>query len=144
MAFNKPFAGGVDQAGYQQQIGTGAGLWLPPGMWTVTVGPATGTIASVSKAAVANVMHVCWAIVGSFTCGANNDGSRILLRDGAPGIGGILMNHILQALANQNDTMRVTPLNIPGTVGNAMSLEFVNCGVTSAETLMLVGYDVII
>jgi hypothetical protein len=116
-----------------------------PSNFTQVHNPAAATQATCSKAAgSANVQHVCTAITASIACGATAQTPiHAYLRDGATGAGTILWSAVLAAPANGTAGVSLTGLNIVGSAGTAMTLEFEAAGVAaSVESVALSGYDV--
>jgi len=111
--------------------------------WPVQNTPAAATQATITKAAVAGVRHVCDSITATIACAATAQTPiQVVLRDGTTGAGTILWSAELAAIANGMGEVAVTGLGIPGTSGNAMTLEFVAAGVAaSVESVSMVGYD---
>jgi hypothetical protein len=126
---------------------TGSVPVAPPGEWSLTAAPAANVVASVTKAGVAGLRHFCRGITGDFVAGAVAPGAAfvlLVLRDGAAGVGAILWSRYLavQAVAGDKDDTTSPPLNIAGTPGNAMTLEFTAAGgANTLEALSLNGYD---
>lgn len=118
-----------------------------PAEWTVTHAPAANTQATASKAAVTAVQHVCTAIsariVGGTTAPAATT-ATLNLRDGATGAGTILASWTLSlagAIAAK-DEVNLTGLNIVGTAGTAMTLEFAAAGgANTLQSVTLTGYS---
>ncbi len=146
-----------DDAGNELLLNTAAQLALDsatgslptagPGEWSLTAAPAANVVATVSKAAVAGLRHVCKGITGDFVAGAVAPGAAfvlLVLRDGATGVGAILWSRYLavQAVAGDKDDTTSPPLNIVGTAGNAMTLEFTAAGgANTLEAVAMNGYD---
>ena len=111
--------------------------------WSVFSFPATAAQATITKAAIAGVSHVCNAITASVACGATAQTPiQVVLRDGLTGAGTVLWTAALAAPANGVAKVSVSGLGIIGTAGNAMTLEFTAAGVAaSQEAVTLSGYD---
>lgn len=118
-----------------------------PQEWSITNTPAANTQATVTRAANGSFLHVARSIVGDFIAGivapaASN--VTLVLRDGATGVGAILWSRILalQAVAGDKDDTQAGVINISGTAGNAMTLEFTAAGgANTLEGVSLTGYD---
>src|SRR3954468_6027646 len=69
----------------------GAAIFCGPGNWGVGAVPAAATQATISKAAVAGVRHVCRGISACLSTGATAQAvaAILVLRDGATGAGTI-------------------------------------------------------
>lgn len=126
--------------------GLGAVLTTYPGQWTVVSTPAANVQATATKAGVAGTRHVCTGISLGLKSGVAPAAVRVaaMLRDGASGVGAELWHGDLaiQAVAGAGDHIHITGLNIVGTAGNAMTLEFGAAGgANTFETVTLSGYD---
>jgi hypothetical protein len=127
--------------------GLGALLAAGPGEWAISHLPAANVVATITRAAVAGQRHVCRSITGSIAAGAIAPAAfntQLLLRDGASGVGAILWGDTLSmsAVAGGQDTSQLSGLNIVGTAGNAMTLEFLAAaGANTLESVALTGYD---
>lgn len=121
----------------------GAEMQVEPGNWTAVHTPGAAAQATASKAAAAGIMHVCTGFFASIACGATPQTPiKVRLRDGATGAGNILLEKVVSVLAGDSKTIDVDGLSIPGTAGNAMTLEFEAAGVAaSVESVTLTGYD---
>lgn len=113
--------------------------------WSVQHTPAAATQATITKAAVAGYRHVCDSITATIACGATAQTPiQVVLRDGATGVGAILWSAKLAAPVNGMGDIEMTDLGIPGTSGNAMTLEFTGAGVAASEqAVAMVGRDFI-
>jgi hypothetical protein len=94
--------------------------------------PAVGVRAVATQAAVAGAMHICRSITASIVAGAAAQGQlQVVLRDGATGVGTILWSDNVACPAAESDRITIAGMNISGTPGNAMTLEFVAAGVAT-------------
>jgi hypothetical protein len=126
------------------QSGTGAALAVGVGEWAITHTPAAATKATITKAAVAGTSHVCKGISFTFNAIAAEAGTFLInLRDGASGAGTILQSWRVGPFAVGGSMIfGLTDLNIPGTAGNDMTLEFATAPAAgNFETVSLRGYD---
>lgn len=107
-----------------------------PGEWSITSAPAVATVATVTRAAVAGVSHVFRSVVASCT---DTTAPRLcVVRDGLSGVGAILW----QAYVAGAIPIFMTDLNIIGTAGNAMTIEYTTAPAAgSFEAVSLTGYD---
>jgi hypothetical protein len=116
---------------------------IAPVNWSLSHTPAAATQATVTKAAAVGVQHIAEAI--SYTVGAVAAQAvlTIALRDGATGAGTIIWSLTVGPLAaGSNLSFSQAGLNIPGTRGNAMTLEFTTApAATNFESVALVGLD---
>ena len=125
--------------------GLGSQLSSSPGEWSVNHLPAVGVQATITRAGVAGRSHICRSITAAISAGAAVSAvSHIVLRDGVSGVGAILWGAVLNAPINYSDNIVISGLNIVGTSGNAMTLEFLAAGVaTDTQSVSLTGYDAI-
>lgn len=113
-----------------------------PGEWTLTSSPIAATIASATRAAVAGVQHILKSINASISAVAAQGILSVVVRDGATGVGTILYQDRLIAPIGFSDRLSLTDLNISGTTGNAMTVEFTAAPAAgNFETLSASGYD---
>jgi hypothetical protein len=119
-----------------------------PAEWELNSNPAAAAQATVSKAAVAGVQHVAVGISGSLvvtTTLAAGATVALNLRDGATGAGAVLWTQEIGlpngAVAGQSIPVDFTGLNVGGTVGNAMTLEFAGGIASIQQSVTLIGYD---
>ncbi len=116
-----------------------------PGDSSLAAAPGVAVQASVTRAAVVGVRHVCTSITASTDAGAaagGTGGMLVVLRDGLTGVGAVLWNCLLQAPANDSKSIALSGLSIIGTLGNAMTLEFVAApGAGVSQTVTLVTHD---
>ena len=110
--------------------------------WAVTNQATAGT-PTISKAAAAGVRHVCTGISISVSAGATAQTPVVVnLRDGATGAGTILASWALSTIANSTTGLNLAGLNIVGTAGSAMTLEFAATTATAVVgSVNLFGYD---
>jgi hypothetical protein len=113
-------------------------------MWVVQHTPAAATQATITKAALAGYRHVCDGIVVTLACaGTAQTPIQLVLRDGTTGAGAILLSAKLSAAINNMADLELNGLGIPGTAGNAMTLEFTGAGVAASEqAVTMIGSDV--
>jgi hypothetical protein len=114
--------------------------------WTELHGPAASTQATISHAAVAGKQHIAECIVATFAAGASAPTAvtvNVYLRDGASGSGAIRYSAAmsLPAVAGQSAApLQLCGLNIAGTAGSAMTLEFSGSGGSNTtESVFLQG-----
>lgn len=93
-----------------------------PGEWAQGSAPAAATQATTTKAGAAGVKHICKTISWSIAAVAAQGSIQINLRDSTTGAGVILWTKtvVLPVGGYANGDINV---NIPGTTGNAMTLE---------------------
>lgn len=123
-------------SGATAPLGAGDGVELAtePGHLSVTHEPAAATQATIGKAAVAGVRHICKEISASIAAAATAQTPiSVRLRDGATGAGTILWSMMLSAPANQCASVALTGLSIVGTPNTAMTLEFSGAGVANSQ-----------
>lgn len=121
----------------------GIELQVEPANWSVVSTPAAGSEASASKAAVAGVVHVCTGVFIGLACAATAQTViTVALRDGATGAGAVLWSKTIAVLAGDSKSIDIDDLSLPGTPGNAMTLEFSSAPVANAQqSCTLTGYD---
>lgn len=129
----------------------GTSPWVVSGTsdWVVSHAPASGVQASASKAAVVGSRHVATSIsfsVITTTTAPTTMTLTVTLRDGATGVGGVLMSwrvRVSAAMTDQN-VAQVTlgSLNIIGTENTAMTLEFDVGDINTLEDVNLTGHTV--
>jgi dihydroorotase-like cyclic amidohydrolase len=125
-----------DQSGSLAALASGdSTVVMEPGTWPVVHTPAAATQAIAAKAAGGEgVRHVCRGISASIACGANAQTPiRLVLRDGATGVGAILWSKKLSAPANSTANVDLTGLAYVGSPNTAMTLEFAAAGVAASE-----------
>lgn len=109
--------------------------------------PAAGSQATVSAAAVANVVHVadCVAFSAGSVLAPVLTALTVTLRDGATGAGTVLWSQqvVIPASTGQNVApFAVCGLNLPGTANTAMTLEFSGSLANLIESVGLTYYNV--
>jgi hypothetical protein len=117
---------------------------VPPDNWAVNSTPAAATQATATKAAAAGVRHFCTSISATLAAGATAQAAAAVLnlRDGATGAGTILWSKQVILPVNGVWEVNLGSLNIPGTAGNAMTLEFSAAGAAGTfESVSMTGYD---
>lgn len=97
--------------------------------WAVYADPPAGSVASASQGAAGGVVHVCHGFSATLAVGAAAPIAGVydvFVRDGAPGVGSILWAEGIAISASPGDRARVgmSGLDIPGTAGAAMTVEF--------------------
>lgn len=114
-----------------------------PGEWTLTNAPVAATIATATRAASAGVRHILKSIQASVQAVAAQAAPLlVVVRDGATGVGTILWQDRLMAPIGFNDDISVSGINIVGTAGNAMTVEFTTApAATNFATISATGYD---
>lgn len=130
-------------------LSNGSVLVNRPGNWSINHTPATGTQATIARAAGgAGVRHVCTSISYALIIPptVNQPLIQVNLRDGATGAGTILWSETVgvgAALANGGDVRSTLGgLEIVGTANTAMTLEFSAAGAaTTSESVALTGHD---
>jgi hypothetical protein len=113
--------------------------------WSQIHAPAANSQATTSRAAATGVRHVAYCVGYTLTATTAPAATslNVVLRDGATGAGTIIWQHTVVATAGTGNL--VTPhtvcgLNIAGTAGTAMTLEF-SAGLTNAvQVVSLTGY----
>jgi hypothetical protein len=123
---------------------TGAALVSLPGDWSQGQTPAAATQATTTRAAVAGLRHICTSLAATLATGATAQAAAaiLVLRDGATGVGAILWTKQIILPINGVWDLNVSGLNIVGTAGNAMTLEFTAAGVAgSFASVALTGHD---
>lgn len=122
---------------------TNVQLTTDPGEWTITSSPIAATVASATRAAVAGVRHILKSINASLMAVAVQAAPVIVVvRDGATGVGTILWQDKLVAPLGFPDRLSLSDLNIAGTTGNALTVEFTSApAATNFVTLSASGYD---
>jgi hypothetical protein len=115
-----------------------------PTDWSINNNPAAATQASITRAAVTGIRHICTSISFVLSTGAAAQATvgQVALRDGTTGAGSVLWAAQAILPANGLWSVSLSDLAIPGTNGNAMTLEFVAAGVAgSFQSVNLTGYD---
>jgi hypothetical protein len=117
---------------------------VPPDEWSLNHTPGAAAQATISRAANATLRHYCRSISWTLACGATAQAvaAIVALRDGATGAGTILWSKQVILPANGVWSESIDNLNIPGTSGNAMTLEFTAAGAAGTfESVAITGYD---
>lgn len=117
--------------------------------WTLVANAAgaANVQATATRAGQAGVAHVLESITA--TCwqpGAPAAANELIfvVRDGATGVGAILFQGVIKLTTTANDvnTFSQTGLNIVGTAGNAMTVEFLGApGANAVELISADGFD---
>jgi hypothetical protein len=127
------------------------GVAIAPGTvrWSVALFPATGALATATRAAAPGVIHIADMIVCS--CFNNNAASTAFVRtwrliDGPSGGPNVLLSSAIggspAATIGVGGNMTAGPgLGIKGTTGIAMTIEFDAVQALAVETVNLIGYD---
>lgn len=112
--------------------------------WSIQHTPSAAAQATISKAAVAGFRHICDGITVTLACGATAQTPlQVVLRDGATGVGAILWSAKVAAPANGMAFIDRHSMGVPGTPGNAMTLEFVGAGAAATEAAVsMSGFDI--
>jgi hypothetical protein len=114
----------------------------PPNPWILTNAPVAATQATATKAAAAGKTHVLTSINASINATAAQPQVTVVVRDGATGVGAILWQDRLTAPAGSDSRVSLSGLQIVGTAGNAMTVEFTAApAATNFETVTATGYD---
>lgn len=117
-------------------------LSTDPGEWTLTSSPAVSVVATATRAATAGIRHILKSINASIGATVAQVPVSIVVRDGLTGAGAILYQDRLMAPVGFSDRISLSDLNIAGTTGNAMTVEFTAAPTaTNFETLSASGYD---
>jgi hypothetical protein len=130
-------------------------LSLPaaPKTWVLTaMNPGNYVGASVSRPALASGQHVATCVAATMTFGTGWTGNAypiLVLRDGPPGTGNILMQWFIPLYSGSQNPypLEICGLNVVGTANTPMTLEFtvgpLNVGNSNAPTQIvnLIGYD---
>lgn len=113
-----------------------------PEMWSVNQTPAATTQATISKAAVAGVRHCCTSISFALAGVAAQPAIQVNLRDGATGAGTILWSMTIVLPVGGFVAFSLDNINIPGTAGNAMTLETSAAPAsTNQASVAMTGFD---
>lgn len=132
------------QSTFGAMSGNGALLVAEPGEWAVSAIPAAATRATVTLAGAVGTRHVCRSITACLVndAAAQTGPCFVYLRDGASGVGAILWAGVLRGGANANGQISLSGLNIVGTAGNDMTLEFdVAPDAGHNQTVAMTGYS---
>jgi len=128
----------VTRAAYDDTTGS-----FSKGCWSLYHAPGAAAQATISKPTAVGVTHICNSITASLAAsGTAQTPVNVYLRDGATGVGAILWAAALSSPANQAAVISFSGLNITGTPGNPMTLEFAAAGVAgSVQAVTLTGWD---
>lgn len=140
MANNQPFVGGLDKAGAVAHRANGYNNVIEPIEITVVGQPAVGAQATAGFAAVAGVKYICRSISLSLAAQAGVAAGfvKCMLRDGATGVGAVIWLGVMGVdVAGRADHIVLSGLNIDGTTGNAMTLEFIAGFANAIEAVTL-------
>lgn len=114
--------------------------------WTITNFPATNTAATATQAAPTNGLTTgqtlrLRALMVTLSAGATQSAVvRFVVRDGASGVGTVLMDGSLSVGANFGQSERLTGIDLRATAGNALTVEFTaGGGATTQETVWAQG-----
>jgi len=117
-------------------------LTPPPNPWNLTSAPAAATQATASKTAAPGKINVLTSINASINATAAQPQVTVVVRDGATGVGAILWQDRLTAPAGADSRVSLSGLQIVGTEGNAMTVEFTAApAATNFETVSATGYQ---
>jgi hypothetical protein len=121
----------------------GALLATLPGEWAIFHQPAVATRATISRAAVAGVRHVCKGFSAVLNCVAAVTVPLVInVRDGATGAGTILYTERITGLAGTTVRVERSGLNLVGTANTAMTVEFAAAPAAGDfQCVNLNGYD---
>jgi len=121
--------------------------------WNITSNPAGGAQATATHAAVPAIVgqaaksHICQSIHATLADGTGTAAAAaisIVLRDGPSGSGAIIWSSQLSVPATVGQAaapVEISGLTIPGTPGNAMTLEFTAAGAANVfETVSATGF----
>lgn len=123
----------------------GAQITADPGEWSENHNAAANTQATVTRAAVAGERHVCKSITATLAAdpgaAAGSAVVSVLLRDGAAGAGTVLWSGRLAAPIGESRDITIAGLNIVGSAGTEMTLEFAAAaGADTFEDVSMTGY----
>lgn len=111
--------------------------------WSVFHNPAASAQATISKALVAGKKHVCTSISATLSAVAAQTLIQLNLRDGATGAGAIIWSDQVVLPIGAVYRLNLSGLDISGSLGTAMTLEFSGAPVTTnVESVAMTGYDV--
>lgn len=103
--------------------------------------PGAAVQATATAPAAPGKRHVCVGISASIACAAAAQTPvNVYLRDGASGVGAIIWAGALSSIANSSAGVFLTGISLPGTIGNAMTLEFSGAGVAGAVEAVTLNY----
>ena len=117
-------------------------LTPPPNPWNLNSAPVAATQATATKAAAAGKQNVLTSINASINATAAQPQVTVVVRDGATGVGAILWQERLSAVIGTDSRVSLSGLQIVGTTGNAMTVEFTAApAATNFETVSATGYQ---
>jgi len=121
----------------------GAAMVAPPGNWAAFQTPAAATQATCNRAGLAGNRNICNSIQANVSAVAIQGVLVLVLRDGASGVGAILWSTNLgPVVIGSNIPFAISGLNIVGTSGNQMTLEFTAApAATNFESVAMTGYQ---
>ena len=103
--------------------------------------PLVGVLATTTAPAVPGQRNVCHSITACIAAAAASQAPvTVVLRVGASGVGAILWSAVLSAPANQCAPITNSYMNIAGTTGSAMTLEFTGAPVGTAFESVSLGF----
>lgn len=114
-----------------------------PDDWSITHDAAVNTIATITKAAIAGSRHICTSLYAKLAITvALNTIVKVYLRDGEAGVGAILWSgNVINAQTSALEPVKADALNIAGTLGAAMTLEFsAASGASNSANVSMTGY----
>lgn len=105
--------------------GHGALIVSEPGEWTITHAPVAATVATATRAAgLAGTRHVLTSFCADLNAVAAQPAPlTFVVRDGASGVGAILYQRRLNALAGATASIEMVGLHIVGSDATAMTVE---------------------
>lgn len=117
---------------------------VPNTGWTLFNNPAAATQATATKAAVPSMRHVISSLSWTLSAGATAQAAALSLvvRDGPSGTGTILWGK--QGIIPINGLWEgsISDLNITGSIGNAMTIEFTAAGAAGTfQSFTACGHD---
>lgn len=114
-----------------------------PDEWAVEHRPAAAAQATISKAAVTNVRHVCTGFTASISAVGTASGIvTVVLRDSTTGAGNVLWSCKMNVPIGGSLNVSRDGLNIVGVKSQAMTLEFTGAGAAATEeTVAMNGYS---
>lgn len=110
--------------------------------WGIEHRPAAATQATISRAASTGKKHYCKSITATIAAVGTASGIvTAVLRDGASGGGTVLWSGKMNVPIGGSASIALSDLNIEGTPGTAMTLEFTAAGAAATEeTVAMTGY----
>lgn len=113
-----------------------------PTDWSIFHTPAVATQPVATKAAVTAQKHVCTSISATIAAVAAQGLIQLNLRDGITGVGTIIWSKQVALPVGGVWEVNLTDLSIPGSIGNAMTLELSGApAATNYGSVALTGYD---